>query len=136
MEADEDHGADSYYGTSIATDSTSLKSDILNYRFENGRRYHAYKAGSYLFPNDDQALDQMDIEHHLQGLMLEKKLHFSPLQNPTEILDLGTGTGIWAIDMADQHPNATVTGVDLSPTQPDWIPPNVRFEVDDYTEEW
>lgn len=25
-------------------------------------------------------------------------LHFSPIQNPQRILDMGTGTGIWAID--------------------------------------
>jgi len=25
-------------------------------------------------------------------------LHFSPLENPQNIIDLGTGTGIWAID--------------------------------------
>ena len=126
---------DSSYGDSVASDTTSIKSHILNYRFEHGRRYHSYKAGSYLWPNDDQALDQMDIEHHLQGLMLEK-LHLSPLNDPIEVLDLGTGTGIWAIDMADSYPAATVTGIDLSPTQPHWVPANVRFEVDDFNDEW
>ena len=54
----------------------------------------------------------------------------------TTILDIGTGTGIWAIDMADLYPSAVVTGTDLSPTQPSWVPPNVRFEVDDFKDEW
>lgn len=134
MEADSDHG-DSTYGTSIVTDTTSIKSSILNYRFEHGRRYHAYKEGSYLYPNDEQALNQMDIEHHNQNLLLGR-LHLSPLENPLEVLDLGTGTGIWAIDMADTYPDANVLGIDLSPTQPDWVPPNVKFEVDDFREEW
>lgn len=134
MEAD-DHESDSSYGTSVATDTTSIKSDILNYRFENGRRYHAFKAGAYLYPNDEDALDQMDIEHHNQSLMLGR-LHMSPIKDPLEILDVGTGTGIWAIDMADAYPAATITGIDLSPTQPSWVPPNVRFEVDDFTDEW
>lgn len=134
MEADS-YEAEASYGTSVATDTTSIKSDILNYRFENGRRYHAYKAGAYLYPNDEQALDQMDVEHHNQGLMLGK-LHMSPLREPREIPDVGTGTGIWAIDMADTYPAALITGTDLSPTQPSWVPPNVRFEVDDYTEKW
>jgi methylase of polypeptide subunit release factors len=31
--------------------------------------------------------------------------------------DVGTGTGIWAIDFADQYNNAEVTGTDLSPIQ-------------------
>jgi hypothetical protein len=32
-------------------------------------------------------------------------------------------------------PSAIVKGIDLSPIQPSWIPPNVRFEVDDYNKE-
>jgi SAM-dependent methyltransferase len=59
-----------------------------------------------------------------------------PAHDPKNILDVGTGTGIWAIDMADQYPSAVVTGVDLSPTQPAFVPPNCVFEVDDVTEQW
>jgi hypothetical protein len=31
------------------------------------------------------------------------------------------GTGIWAIDFADEFPDATVIGCDLSPIQPQWV---------------
>lgn len=47
------------------------------------------------------------------------------------MLDLGTGTGIWAIDVADEFPNTEVVANDLSPIQPPNVPVNVRFEVDD-----
>ncbi|KAJ5464374.1 uncharacterized protein N7458_000060 [Penicillium daleae] len=33
-------------------------------------------------------------------------------------------------------PSAEVTGVDLSPIQPGWIPPNLSFIIDDVTREW
>lgn len=33
-------------------------------------------------------------------------------------------------------PSATVTGIDLSPIQPTWVPPNVKFLVDDIEDEW
>lgn len=33
-------------------------------------------------------------------------------------------------------PSAKVTGIDLSPIQPVWLPPNVEFIVDDIEEEW
>jgi hypothetical protein len=39
--------------------------------------------------------------------------------------------GIWAIDMADTYPEATVVGIDLSPIQPGWTPQNCFFFVDD-----
>lgn len=32
-----------------ASDTTSLNSEITSYRFENGRRYHAYKEGAYWY---------------------------------------------------------------------------------------
>lgn len=34
------------------------------------------------------------------------------------------------------HPEAQVIGVDLSPIQPDWVPANCTFEVDDIEEPW
>ena len=51
-------------------------------------------------------------------------------------MDVGTGTGIWAMDIAEQYPSAVVTGVDLSPTQPAFVPVNCVFEVDDVTQAW
>lgn len=37
-------------------DSASITASVLDYEFENGRRYHAYKAGSYPLPNDEVRL--------------------------------------------------------------------------------
>ncbi|KAF2723098.1 S-adenosyl-L-methionine-dependent methyltransferase [Polychaeton citri CBS 116435] len=139
MEADDLYEHDSTFGgdrASLASSSTSLQSAITAYPFENGRRYHAYKAGIYSFPNDEQELNRMDIEHQNQLLQLGGKLHLCPLKDPQEILDIGTGTGIWAMDVADLYPNAQVIGTDLSPVQPEWVPPNCRFDVDDFEQEW
>lgn len=52
------------------------------------------------------------------------------------MLDVGTGTGIWAVDFADEHPESEVIGVDLSPIQPQFVPPNLTFEIDDLEELW
>lgn len=52
------------------------------------------------------------------------------------MLDFGTGTGIWAIDFADEFPSASVFDTDLSPIQPGWVPPNFQFWVDDSDSEW
>ncbi|KAK5000489.1 hypothetical protein LTR66_000644, partial [Elasticomyces elasticus] len=87
-------------------------------------------------PNDEVANDTQDIGHHLYMLTLDNRLHLAPLCEPKEILDVGTGTGIWAIDMADLYPRAQITGTDLSPIQPEEVPPNCQFEIDDATLEW
>lgn len=39
-------------------------------------------------------------------------------------------------DFGDQFPNAEVIGTDVSPIQPSWVPPNVRFEIDDANLDW
>jgi ubiquinone/menaquinone biosynthesis C-methylase UbiE len=42
------------------------------------------------------------MHHHIFGLLLGGKLHLAPIEkNPQNILDVGTGTGIWAIEMAE-----------------------------------
>jgi trans-aconitate methyltransferase len=56
--------------------------------------------------------------------------------NPQRVLDIGTGTGLWAMDFADETPSAIVYGTDLSPIQPSVVPPNCRFYIDDFESEW
>jgi methylase of polypeptide subunit release factors len=55
-------------------------------------------------------------------MMLDNRLGLAPPTDPgakiERVLDVGTGTGIWAIDYADEHPDTQVVGVDLSPIQP------------------
>ena len=43
---------------------------------------------------------------------------------------VGTGTGIWATKFANERPEATVLGTDLSPIQLDHVPQNCSFEID------
>ncbi|KAJ0122913.1 methyltransferase [Diaporthe amygdali] len=117
--------------------STSLSSSARDYLFENGRRYHRFREGRYNFPNDEAEQDREDMKHACVK-MLCQQLYFAPLDDRKvhNVLDIGTGTGIWAIEMGDQFPAANVTGIDLSPIQPDWVPSNVHFVVDDAESEW
>lgn len=45
--------------------------------------------------------DQLDIAHHMFLILLNQKLHLAPIKDPKRVLDLGCGTGIWCMDMAD-----------------------------------
>lgn len=40
------------------------------------------------------------MTHHMMLLRTDGKLHLAPIgDHPQQILDIGTGTGIWAIEM-------------------------------------
>ncbi|KKY17443.1 putative umta [Phaeomoniella chlamydospora] len=137
LDEDGNEDNDSAYAGSITnTETTSLRSSILRYKEENGRTYHAYGSTEHWGPNDERAQDQQDLSHHLWTLALKGEYFIAPVVNPQDILDLGTGTGIWVMDVADQQPQAAVRGIDLSPIQPSWTPPNARFEIDDYNADW
>jgi SAM-dependent methyltransferase len=74
--------------------------------------------------------------HHVFCILLGGRLHLAPLDKPQRILDIGTGTGIWALDIAGEFPSAEVIGTDLSAIQPLWVLPNVQFIVEDAEAEW
>ena len=110
---------------------------IYKYVYENGRTYHAFREGAYPLPNDEIERDRLDLLHHIFKMTLNGELITTPIQHsPQRVLDIGTGTGIWAIQFADKYPSAEVIGSDLSPIQPLWVPRNCIFEIDDVESEW
>ncbi|KAF9874131.1 aspartic-type endopeptidase [Colletotrichum karsti] len=118
--------------------SASLASSAVDYPVEHGRRYHAFRPGAYFMPNDEHEMDRLDLSHATVLKLLGERLYLAPLEKDhvQNILDIGTGTGIWAMEMGDFFPEAQIYGNDLSPIQPDWVPPNVKFEVDDVESPW
>ncbi|KAF4126530.1 Conserved hypothetical, protein [Geosmithia morbida] len=116
-----------------STGSTSVTSSIYAHTYENGRRYAHFKNGRYPIPNDDQEQDREDMKHAMFMELMDGQLFYAPIgDDPRVILDVGTGTGLWAIDAGDRFPGARVRGIDLAPIQPAWVPPNVDFLVDDF----
>ncbi|KZF25587.1 S-adenosyl-L-methionine-dependent methyltransferase [Xylona heveae TC161] len=129
--------ADSGVGSDSQSILTSLASTITNYVYKNGRRYAGFREGNYILPNDELECDRHDLLQHIYRMLFGGELLFAPIgDNPQRMLDIGTGTGIWAMDLADMYPSAEVIGTDLSPIQPKWVPPNLQFEIDDAESEW
>ncbi|KAK1708926.1 methyltransferase domain-containing protein [Colletotrichum acutatum] len=122
----------------LSSYTASLSSSVIDYPEEYGRRYHAFRAGSYNFPNDEREMDRLDLSHLVVVKTIGNRFFLAPVDTETthRILDVGTGTGIWAIEVADLFPTAEIIGNDLSPIQPEWVPPNVKFEVDDVECAW
>ncbi|KIW10107.1 hypothetical protein PV08_11067 [Exophiala spinifera] len=130
--------ADSAYGgDELASYATSLSYSVTDYKYEHGRRYHSFREGIYNFPNDEEEQERQDIMHEVFLTAMGGHFYLAPLtEDLGRVLDIGTGTGIWAIQIGDTFPSAVVIGNDLSPIQPQWVPPNVKFEVDDVESEW
>ncbi|KAJ5557369.1 hypothetical protein N7513_002958 [Penicillium frequentans] len=133
------YSAGASYPDDWQSETTSIGSSIYRGLMENGRRYQSLRNKEYLIPSDDQMFDSYEAGH-LVALVLdsdrENPLFRAPITKPEHILDLGTGKGTWAIDVADMFPDATVRGVDLFPPPVTWMPPNCILEVDDALQEW
>ncbi|EXM05392.1 hypothetical protein FOIG_03987 [Fusarium odoratissimum NRRL 54006] len=129
---------DTAFEDDAESSTASISSSILECRKFQGRTFHSERYNTeYFTPNDEQQRDSIDITHHVLTLLLDGNLTLVPLKDSIRrVLDVGTGTVIWAIDFADEHPNVEVIGTDLSPIQPSWVPPNVKFELEDATKDW
>ena len=93
-QSDEGHNevsdSDSGFGeTEMST--ASLRSSIFDYEEEYGRSYHAFRRGKYVMPNDEGEQDRMDIHYHSLRITMDDKLYISPIENPSAVLDIGTG---------------------------------------------
>ncbi|PUU78552.1 S-adenosyl-L-methionine-dependent methyltransferase [Tuber borchii] len=121
--------------------------NLNTHQFENGRRFHGYRGGAYMYPNDEKEQDRLDIFHKMFLVARQEELHRAPItrnDSPPRILDLGTGTGIWAIDMADKYPDAEVERILLISSRNNYlaklmlrrIPRNLRFQISDFESEW
>lgn len=82
----------------------------------------------------------METGHQTMRILeSQQKNHFfrSPIsKNAKNVLDIGTGQGNWAIDVARQFSHLTVRGVELFPPPHTWAPSSCLFEVDDVPQEW
>ncbi|CVL09055.1 related to TAM domain methyltransferase [Fusarium mangiferae] len=149
---------DSSLGTDAESSTASVSASILEYRRSQGRTYHSDKfTSNYFFPNDDQQLESMDLTHHYLTLLLDNELFLAPVKTDSTqvgrshknsswlevfvltfitLLAASSRCWDWKCEFADRYPDVEVIGTDLSPCQPQWVPPNVRFEIDDASLSW
>ena len=51
-----------------------------------------------MLPNDETENNRMDMIHEMCLVLLRQKLYLAPIKSPKRVIDLGTGTGMWAVD--------------------------------------
>lgn len=87
-----------------------MRTDVDITPIKTGRAFRRVDPGAksnllhskYAIPNDQAEQDRLDIIHHIYLMLYKGELHMAPINpNPQMILDVGTGTGIWAIDVAE-----------------------------------
>ncbi|KAK1987641.1 methyltransferase [Colletotrichum cereale] len=131
-----DHAEDDE-DSDAGSDFSSVSVDELPPIRAYGHTYHG--SGRLLMPNDESERARLEIQHQLFKLCLENSLTATklPKDQPLNILDIGTGTGNWAVEMGEQYPLARIMGIDISAALlPTTVPPNVAFEVEDATDDW
>ncbi|HEU5348921.1 MAG TPA: methyltransferase domain-containing protein [Ktedonobacterales bacterium] len=94
-------------GGTFYGDEALMEGDFV---IAKGRKHVA--MAPYLLPKDLQEGSRLDFQHYMLRYALRGN-YAAPITNPREILDIGTGTGRWAFEMAAFFPAANVVGVDL-----------------------
>jgi len=82
----------------------------------------------YLLPHhaiEATEIDRLDVQHHAVQERLGAN-YLAPLKQPSRILDVGCGTGLWAYELCAEFPEAQVVGLDLVPSKQPW-PAAYRF---------
>lgn len=87
-------------------------------------------------PNDEIEQLRLSLLNQVFLYVLDGEPTMVPLENPSHILDVGTGTGDWAIRVAELFPDCDVVGTDISAiAETKSVPMNVFFEIED-AEDW
>ncbi|KAG9048551.1 hypothetical protein FS837_012620 [Tulasnella sp. UAMH 9824] len=127
---------------------SSVAETEQNLTTTDGRGFQK-KNDAYTLPTDRNEHSRLDLQHEAVRIILGCELYQTPelvratlsLRENTKrrILDIGAGSGKWAIEMAEEFPHADVLGIDL--VEPDVlsdptrrVPSNCSFQKADANE--
>ncbi|PCG98083.1 Hypothetical protein PENO1_059970 [Penicillium occitanis (nom. inval.)] len=131
----------------------SLDLNAVDCQIEDGQIYDA-EDDAYSWSDDEwddssveldstsptysqEEAERLELMHLIFTLAADGYLHLAPINwHLQRILDVGCGTGTWCIEMADAYPSAEVVGVELSPSQPMLVPPNLSLQIDEFDDDW
>ncbi|KAG8877762.1 hypothetical protein FRB97_003134 [Tulasnella sp. 331] len=124
---------------SSMSSTSTINSDRADAFFRTvcGRELNTMNT-AYVLPADDAEIKRLEQEHRLLKFVLNSnyvgnigEVLASSKASDKRIIDCGTGSGLWCIEVAEEFPKAVVIGVDLAPIQPREVPPNCSFELFD-----
>jgi SAM-dependent methyltransferase len=72
---------------------------------------------AYIFPRHPSEVDRLDLQHFALREALGAN-YLAPVVRPDPIIDVGCGTGQWAVDLCQEFPEALVVGLDIEVRKP------------------
>lgn len=151
-DVDGDDHDESDYDDEVHSDTSSDITEFdgddfpLSFTEMDGRLFHSHGSSPYPLPVDAAEQERMNGQHDLLRELLGSN-YVGPVhavlrpnsglpegRRTKRALDLGTGTGRWAIEMAQEFPHVKWYGLDIVPIATRLPPDNVWFEMQDVSE--
>ncbi|KAG2183029.1 hypothetical protein INT44_006010 [Umbelopsis vinacea] len=94
------------------------------------------KSGVVIDQDDFKEIDRSQRQHYVLK-SIRKTNHWAPYNRDGVILDIGTGHGDWAYEVASTYPKSKIIALDLNPPHaPATILNNLVFKHIDITQRW
>ncbi|KAJ7260478.1 S-adenosyl-L-methionine-dependent methyltransferase [Mycena haematopus] len=101
------------------------------------REFHGYAGAQYALPADDAENQRLLVQHNCLKKLFENRILLAPvtLHPQDRVLDVGTGPGLWVLDLARSvDPDVKMLGVDITSRLFPLSPPNnVDFQIESVT---
>lgn len=68
------------------------------------------KIGEYYLPGDATEQTRLNFQHEMVKFILDGNLGHAPVRNPKNVLDVATGTGIWAMQYGMYPTGSSLSG--------------------------
>ncbi|KAJ7699653.1 S-adenosyl-L-methionine-dependent methyltransferase [Mycena rosella] len=102
------------------------------------RNYQTYPGAQYMLPSDRTEEERLILQHQALKKLFENRILLAPvnLKGDDKVLDIGTGAGLWILDLARSvDPAVSMVGVDIeSHLFPTSHPQNLEFRIESVTD--
>jgi len=82
----------------------------------------------YILPVNETEWDRLDAQSNAMDKFLGNRLPPDDIGQPRKILEIGAGSGAWAIHAAKLYPEADVVAADMNPLPARPLPPNLSYK--------
>ncbi|KZO90766.1 S-adenosyl-L-methionine-dependent methyltransferase [Calocera viscosa TUFC12733] len=115
----------------VGVESLSTKDDAKTAAVNGHRKYHTAET-PYTLPagTDADEWHRLNAQHYgIKSYWGGNNAGAQWPENPKKILEISVGSGVWALEVAEQFPGAEVVGVDIVEPKLERKPTNFTFKM-------